>query len=171
MIHAKEILIQKPDITGENKQEFACYGVLLAHASPVLDAMPSSGMTESVHRRIEIQTKDPDVWKLFFKCIAPSRVALCWRTLNYKNLRVSNVKMLVPLFHELGMDGWIFDEMRFYSQIWDCSLGRSFANSTQNVRSIEKLSVATKYHLQETQEQAAPKIATLLERFYWGRHI
>lgn len=77
----KRILSQEPDVTvvvgrGRNRQEFLCYGALLAYASPVLDAMLRSGMVESEKRRIEFPTKDPDEWKLFLECIDPACATL-----------------------------------------------------------------------------------------------
>jgi hypothetical protein len=49
---SKTLISQPPDITvvvgkENNAQEFQCYSVILASASPVLDAMLSSGMKES----------------------------------------------------------------------------------------------------------------------------
>lgn len=49
--------------------------MLLAYASPVLDAMLSSGMKESDSKRIEFWTKDPDEFDLFLQCIDPSKAA------------------------------------------------------------------------------------------------
>ncbi|KAL3789295.1 hypothetical protein HJC23_000361 [Cyclotella cryptica] len=77
----KRIVSQEPDVTvvvgrGRNRQEFLCYGALLAYASPVLDAMLRSGMMESENRRIEFPTKDPDQWKLFLECIDPACATL-----------------------------------------------------------------------------------------------
>eukprot|EP00956_Cyclotella_meneghiniana_P010001 scaffold13803_cov51-Cyclotella_meneghiniana.AAC.4 len=63
---SKTITSHPPDVTvvvgsEDNKQEFQCYGVILAAASPVLDAMLSSGMAESENKRIEFPDKDPAV--------------------------------------------------------------------------------------------------------------
>jgi sugar (pentulose or hexulose) kinase len=60
-----------PDVTvvvgsGDNAREFQCYGAILASASPVLDAMLSSGMKES-----ENKTKDPREWEMVLRCMDP----------------------------------------------------------------------------------------------------
>ena len=56
---------QAPDVTvsvgsGESKQEFKCYKVILSFASEYLDAMLSSGMKEGEMGVIEFPDKDPE---------------------------------------------------------------------------------------------------------------
>jgi uncharacterized membrane protein len=65
---------QAPDVTvvvgsGAAAQEFQCYGVILAAASPVIDAMLGSGMKECEQKRIEFPDKDPDEWKIILQCL------------------------------------------------------------------------------------------------------
>ena len=120
---SKTITSHPPDVTvivgseDNNRQEFQCYGVILAAASPVLDAMLSSGMAESENKRIEFPDKDPAVWQLLLKCIDTERAALY----RYHKIKIfdsddeqedqetiplilneSNVRAIVPLFHEDG---------------------------------------------------------------------
>ncbi|KAL3789293.1 hypothetical protein HJC23_000359 [Cyclotella cryptica] len=138
----KRILSQEPDVTvvvgrGQSKQEFLCYGALLACVSPVLDAMLKSGMMESENRRIEFPTKDPDEWQLFLECIDPASATL-FRYDNHFDesdfyiiddresqeseaivdvesnesdhnalLSRSNMMKLLPWFHELQMDAYL----------------------------------------------------------------
>jgi hypothetical protein len=137
--------------SGENKQEFECYGVLLANASPVLDAMLSWGMTERVNRRIEFPDKNPEEWKLFLECIDPSRGALCedlsYYDIPHENdaLAESSVEVLVPWFHELQMDRYLMkcDDIlrKGFSIFWE---GDASAQQKMS-RSIKILSFAMKY--------------------------
>jgi hypothetical protein len=131
---------QPPDVTvvvgsGRSKQRFECYSALLSAASPVLDAMLSSGMKEGMKRRIKFAKKDPEVWSLFLECIDPAGAFLAqrmdgWNYCDYYDLlkvetdyrdgeeaeasgekssilNRSNVRSLVPLFHELQMDKYL----------------------------------------------------------------
>eukprot|EP00956_Cyclotella_meneghiniana_P036139 scaffold122191_cov23-Cyclotella_meneghiniana.AAC.2 len=57
------LLRPKPDVKvvvgkDESAKEFECSGIILAAASPVLDAMLSSGMIESEQRLISFPEKD-----------------------------------------------------------------------------------------------------------------
>ena len=67
----KGIRSQAPDVTvsvgsGESKQEFKCYKVVLSFASSYLDAMLSSSMKEGEIGHIDFPDKDPEEWKLFY---------------------------------------------------------------------------------------------------------
>lgn len=142
---AKTIRSQKPDLTvivgsGQNAREFRCYSVLLAHASPVFDAMLSSGMAESENRRIELPTKDPDDWALFLQCIDPATAAcyffesiyydnqydsilLCGeenkKEQNHTLVNETTALRLAPLFHEFEMKRHLrsCEMVLFYSQL------------------------------------------------------
>ena len=77
----KWIRSQAPDVTvsvgsGESKQEFKCYKVVLSFASPYLDAMLSSSMKEGEVGRINFPDKDPEAeeWKLFYNFISPDNI-------------------------------------------------------------------------------------------------
>ena len=128
MTSLKRITSHPPDVTvvvgtGDDAQEFQCYGVLLAAASPVLDAMLSSGMTESENKRIVFPEKDSVVWQLFLKCIDTERAFLYsyYDDGGFYNmdeeasleemariiLNESNVRSIVPLFHELQMNEYL----------------------------------------------------------------
>lgn len=55
MTSIKQLMSRAPNVTvvvgsGDNAREFQCYGAILAPASPVLDAMLSSGMKESENK-------------------------------------------------------------------------------------------------------------------------
>jgi hypothetical protein len=68
----KKLTSQAPDVTvvvgsGDDAREFHCYGVILASASPVLDAMLSSGMKESENKRIEFPDKRPEEWEMVLR--------------------------------------------------------------------------------------------------------
>jgi hypothetical protein len=62
MNSTKLLKSQAPDVTvvvgsGAAAQEFQCYGVILAAASPVVDAMLRSGMKECEQKRTSFQIK------------------------------------------------------------------------------------------------------------------
>ena len=70
---------QAPDVTvligsGDSKQKFKCYKVMLSFASEYLDAMLSSSMKEGEMNVIEFPDKDPEEWKLFYDFISPQKI-------------------------------------------------------------------------------------------------
>jgi hypothetical protein len=89
----------QPDIvvsvgSGDGKEEFECYQLILVMASEVFDAMLSGSMKESKTSRIEFPDKDPNDWKLFYTFINPS-------TCRDAKINTDNVMKLVPWFHQL----------------------------------------------------------------------
>lgn len=190
MSSTKTVINQPPDVavvvgSGENKREFQCHGVILAAASPVLDAMLSSGMVESQKRRIEFPDKDPADWEIFLRCIDPGAGFLCVNDTNYNDiwdndgdrrdvnpiLNESNVRSLTPLFHELQMclylkkcDQILLNREEIASFSW-----MDDENSTEIKRkSLELLSFTLKYDLHETQRYTEDMIAKEIEQFCWG---
>eukprot|EP00956_Cyclotella_meneghiniana_P038793 scaffold159999_cov36-Cyclotella_meneghiniana.AAC.2 len=183
----KRISSHPPDVTvivgsGKTKQEFQCYGILLAAASPVLDAMLSSGMAESENKRIEFPDKDPAVWQLFLKCIDTARAVLSNTQSDdsYEEeedqeadseemtriLNESNVRSIVPLFHELQMDEYL----KGCDHIIRLTASDSNAWGDNEARSqlLELLSFSTKYGLDVTRNYVQRQIGIVLERFCWG---
>jgi hypothetical protein len=70
----KKIRTQSPDVIvavreGDARQEFECYKVVLAFASPYLDAMLSSDMVENSKVRIEFRDNDPEEWQVLYQII------------------------------------------------------------------------------------------------------
>ena len=104
----KGIRSQAPDVTvsvgsGESKQEFKCYKVVLSFASPYLDAMLSSSMKEGEMSRVDFPDKDPEEWKLFHNFISPGKIG----TDNCAEISHDNVMVLLPWFHELQINYYV----------------------------------------------------------------
>lgn len=170
---------QQPDVvvgTGEKAKEYQCYSVILAHASPVLDAMLSSGMRESENRRIEFPDKDPADWEALLESIDTSRTSIFYdQTDSYLDdvINESNVKSLIPLFHELQMDHYLIkcDDI-FSMKVIDWGKfdwGRS--KDTDEIalaEAIELLSFCSKFDLKDTLSATVLRICNLLELFVWG---
>ena len=105
---SKKIRSQAPDVTvsvgsGESKQEFKCYKVVLSFASPYLDAMLSSSMKEGEMSRVDFPDKDPEEWKLFYNFISPGKIG----TDNCAEISHDNVMVLLPWFHELQINYYV----------------------------------------------------------------
>ena len=155
----------------------------MAASSPVLDAMLSSGMMESENKRIEFPEKDPAVWQLLLKCI-DTKSALLYRYFAEVNgffrvgdeesdseemppiLNESNVRSIVPLFHELQMDEYLekCDYIIRSTAIEYTKWGDNEARSEL----LELLSFSTKYGLEVTRKYVQRQIEIVLERFCWG---
>lgn len=169
IMSSKKISLE-PDVTvvvgsGENQQEFQCYGVILASASPVLDAMLSSGMSESTSRRIEFPNKDPEEWKLFERCIDPAGASLI--NFDYVGhddnefLNESTARMLVAnYFHELAMEQYLkkCDDILYPEVVKEAKLSKV----------IDLLAFSNKYNLSSTRKYAEKVVAKMLEKFCWG---
>ena len=122
----KKIRSQPPDVTiavgrGDAMQEFEAHKVALSFASPYFDAMLSMEMKESSDGRIEFLDKDPEEWKLFYRCIDPSRMSAAKPD---PIITAENAKTLIPWFHEFQMDSYkeeadkiLFDELRSQSKM------------------------------------------------------
>lgn len=176
----KKLVSQQPDVTvvvgtGENAKEFQCYSVILAHASPVLDAMLSSGMKESETGRVEFPDKNPADWKTLLECIDTSRSSLSSDEKNHildEVINESNVRSLIPLFHELQMDRYLekCDTVLEGGIDWhkfDWS-GPKQANEIALAEAIDLLSCCSKYDVEDTQTRIEECISKLLELFLWG---
>lgn len=105
MSSTQQLRSQAPDVVvavgqGDGMQEFECYKVVLALASPYFDAMLSADMIENSSSRIEFPDKDPEVWKLFYQFIDPkqNRVA---------TLDATTSMTLIPWFHEFQMESYL----------------------------------------------------------------
>lgn len=101
----KKVKSRPPDVivsvgSGDNKQEFECYGVTLSFASEYLDAMLGSSMREGTMNIIEFPEKDPEEWKSLYEFISPETN----RTAKITN---KNVLVLIPWFHEFQMAGYV----------------------------------------------------------------
>ena len=92
--------------SGAEKKEFHCHGVILAAASPYIDAMLSSRMKEAETRHIEFPDKNPEGWTLVMKCMDPANATLLPGN-EESPLDESNVAELGPWFHELQIDNYL----------------------------------------------------------------
>jgi hypothetical protein len=171
MDSTKTIVSQSPDITvvvgsGDNAEDFWCCRVILASASPVLDAMLSSGMKESAKKRIEFPDKDPDEWRMVLRCIDTARVGLFRRDTRVPEgsdqselMNDRNVYVLVPWFNELQMKAYL-DRCEEILNDYKVSGGLE--------KDTELLMFAIKYNLVRTQRQTTANICCHLEQFCWG---
>jgi hypothetical protein len=182
----KTITSQKPDVTvivgnGDSKQIFEYYGVLLAYASPVFDAMLSSGMKEGVSKVINLPTKDPEEWRLFLQCIDPAAAAGYFCEDKYFDtefddiiadnpgieakekeefLNESSTIRLVPWFHEFQMEVYLrtCDAVLYYSEIKYSDLH----DSEEEKRLCNLLTFSKTYNLQEVQCVVRQKLEFIL---------
>ena len=109
---------QAPDVTvsvgsGDTKQEFKCYKVILSFASDYLDAMLSSSMKEGEMGVIDFPDKDPEEWKLFYDFISPQNIG---KPNHIAEINNENVTVLLPWFHELSIDAYVNECDVFLSQ-------------------------------------------------------
>jgi hypothetical protein len=182
----KTITSQKADVTvivgdGDHKQIFECYGVLLAYASPVLDAMLSSGMKEGERKVIHLPTKDPNVlWRLFHRCIDSASAAgyFCEDKYfaeegpfgpilldnpgieakeNAEFLNESSIMTLVPWFHEFQMEVYMrtSDAILYYSKTkYMCQ-----HDSEEETRLCHPLMFSKRYNLESVQGIVQTKLS------------
>jgi len=109
---------QAPDVTvlvgsGESKQEFKCYKVILSFASEYLDAMLSSNMKEGEMGTVEFPDKDPEEWKLFYDFISPQKIGEASISAVISD---DNVMILLPWFNEFGINAYVKECDVFLSQ-------------------------------------------------------
>jgi hypothetical protein len=110
-----------------------------------------ANMRESESQQIKFPAKDPGVWELILRCIDPAGATLFGLHDDFESendrdsvLNESNFHKLIPAFHELQMDNYLFRCDRILS-------------STTTLDTDEKdvilglLSVTTMYNLQYTQ--------------------
>eukprot|EP00339_Tiarina_fusa_P026926 CAMPEP_0117044608 /NCGR_PEP_ID=MMETSP0472-20121206/30913_1 /TAXON_ID=693140 ORGANISM="Tiarina fusus, Strain LIS" /NCGR_SAMPLE_ID=MMETSP0472 /ASSEMBLY_ACC=CAM_ASM_000603 /LENGTH=340 /DNA_ID=CAMNT_0004756397 /DNA_START=135 /DNA_END=1157 /DNA_ORIENTATION=- len=98
---SKRVRSQEPDVTvvvgtGEDKEEFQCYRLVLSLASECFDAMLSAGMKENLESKIEFPDKTPQEWRLFYSFLDPA-------TSRSAKISSDNVEALIPWFHEYQM--------------------------------------------------------------------
>ena len=93
---------EEPDFTvivgtGDQKQEFQCYRLILSLGSGYFDSMFSSGMKEVTNKEISFPDMDPEGWKEVYKFIDK---------MSYEASKVThdNIVLLVPWFHLLQME-------------------------------------------------------------------
>ena len=171
---------QAPDVvvlvgSGDSRQEFKCYKVILSFASDYLDAMLSSSMKEGEMSIIEFPDKDPEEWKLFYDFIAPpsNRSAV---------ITDANVTILLPWFHEFGIDAFVTECDAFLSakylsndelQFWDKEQqseeseeehqARLGARKSKFEAILGVLTLSSMYSLPSTKAEMERRIAVLLD--------
>jgi hypothetical protein len=192
------MISQQPDVTvvvgsGDKQRTFQTFAVLLAYASPVLDAMLSSGMKESDSRRIEFPTKDPDEFELFLECIDPSKAARFRLEEEYYEdfdyyidpdeqeegigdadkgalLNATNVMKLAPWFHELQMESYLrtCDDVLYYDERKYSRWRDTDTIQQEKMRLLNLLPISVNFSFENLQRTAERKICDLLEPFLWG---
>ena len=193
----KTLLCKEPDVTvvvgsGTNAREFKCYGDILAAASPVLDAMLSCGMKESVTNRIEFPDKDPEEWELFLQCIDNASALLFQLQDDHdylpreelylapytdddcelrhdETINFCNVYALVPWFHEFHMEQYLHrcDLIASYGQLSHTSFTESMSEE-EMTELLGLLSISMKYNLVYTKKKIIENIVRVVARFMWG---
>ena len=118
----------EPDVTvvvgngRDDKREFLCYSAQLAHASPVLDAMLSSGMMEGETKQICFPDKDPKEWAIILECIDPAGGFLFdrlddsrwYEAEDAEAINLRNARYFVYWFHELQMMPIFYDAIKLW---------------------------------------------------------
>jgi hypothetical protein len=177
----KRIDSQAPDVTiivgsGDNVEETRFYGVILASASPYLDAMLSNGMMESENRIIRFPEKNPLQWDVVLRCIDPSNALLFTPEPRVDDILSSYQdapRVLAPWFNELQMQPYLnrcdeilctkIDENITHEKIRD---GR--VTSAEMAKLVEDLTFAINYNLTNTRDEIESKIMGIMENFLWG---
>jgi hypothetical protein len=99
---SKKLRSDEPDLTVVvGDEEFRHYSILLRYACDYFDKMLTTNMKERNEMKIYFPGKDPDEWKLVYPFLEPQSVT-SKRTLNWEN-----VPILLPWFHELGLDALV----------------------------------------------------------------
>ena len=163
----KKIKSHEPDVTvvvgnGDDKREFLCYSAQLAHASPVLDAMLSSGMMEGETKRICFPDKDPKEWAIILECIDPAGGFLFdrlddsrWYEAEHDEaINLRNARYFVYWFHELQMDAYLSrcDKIMALHASAICEISPEASISVeQKMELLELLSFSTMFNLPNTQ--------------------
>ena len=88
-----------PDVTvsvgsGDEKQQFQCYKVLLCLVSDYFDVMFNTDFMENATSHVAFPDKDPKGWTIFYNFISPG----CHEVIDR-----SNVEHLLPWFHQFHM--------------------------------------------------------------------
>lgn len=89
---------------GDAEQEFECYKLVLAFASPYLDVMLSSDMIEANSNRIKFPHRDPEEWKLFYQFIDPNQIRTAMQD---ASINRETATTLVSWFHEFQMEAYL----------------------------------------------------------------
>lgn len=183
----KKIRAQAPDVIiavgdGDRQQEFECYKIVLAFASPYFDAMFSTGYMENESNRVEFRDMDPEEWKRFYEYVDPKKIG---DANHVTNINEENAKALVPWFHHFEMDSFLqmCDDVLSTTVMklslkgpHGCSYDRSFwaegLHETRSVKSsstfesiIQMLQFACMYDLDRTRIEAEDFITHLV--YYW----
>lgn len=146
-----EIKSQPPDVivsvgTGDSKQDFECYKVVLAFASPYLDAMLSSEMKEGESGRVEFPMKDPEEWKLFYAFFGPQNIGQGSQAV----IDSENVLQLLPWFHEFQMDYYVkVCDTYLAEQYFEARFGSPFCSESdeENHRETTKQELDAALHV------------------------
>lgn len=174
---------QAPDVTvsvgsGDTKQEFKCYKVILSFASDYLDAMLSSSMKEGEMGVIEFPDKDPEEWKLFYDFISPQKIGEASISAVISD---DNVMILLPWFNEFGINAYLKECDVFLSQkylsedekiFWDKDKQSGESEEDHQTRLAARkskfgailgvLSLANMYSLPSTKAEMGRRVAQLL---------
>jgi len=111
----KKIKSMPPDLiasvgSGQSKQEFECFKVVLCFAYDYFDSILCPCMKEGTLSKLEFPTRDPREWKLFYEFIHPAIIGM--RRISDEINEVNALKLL-PWFHEFEMS----DELEERRQI------------------------------------------------------
>jgi hypothetical protein len=142
-----------PDVTvsvgsGDEKQQFKCYKVLLCLASDYFDVMFSTNLSENATSYVEFPDKDPKGWALFYNVICPGYHEVVDR---------SNVEHLIPWFHHFHMVTAL--------KISDRILSQSIKGDAPFIVFVERFQLAKFYGMEEAVYAAETKMKEFLHMF------
>lgn len=129
----KKLKSQAPDIivsvgSGESKQDFKCYKVILCFACNYFEDMFSSGMKEGATGKVRFPKGDPEGWTLFYEFISPYNVLGKMKHDHARKITVENVMKLLPWFHQFEMKEHVQaceKCLKIYWQGWTQRSGKS----------------------------------------------
>ena len=155
-----------PDVTvsvgsGDEKQQFKCYKVILCHASDYFDVMFSNDFMENSTSHVTFPDKDPDGWTLFWNYILPG---------SRDDIDVSNVEHLLPWFHHFDMRNELkkCDTILTKRIIEVASEETTWENSTFLRTELPRLfQLARLYRMEEAEETAQTTMRLLNGFFLW----
>ena len=132
----KKIKSVPPDLivsvgSGQSKQEFECYKVVLCFASDFFDSVLCPRMKEGTLSKIEFPTRDPREWKLFYEFIHPAIIGMMFRD----EINEENALKLLPWFDEFEMSDELEECRQIEMRRIDAEIKRN-KDQSQKIRSL-----------------------------------
>ena len=194
----KKLKSQAPDIivsvgSGESKQDFKCYKVILCFACNYFEDMFSSGMKEGATGKVRFPKGDPEGWTLFYEFISPYNVLGKMEHDHARKITVKNVMKLLPWFHLFEMkehvqacekclkiywQGWTKRSGKSGPKFWQQRMQPNENEGKYQTRLKERkalfdeaigaMELAILYNLKSTKDTIGQGMALLMEKHLYG---